>query len=850
MNFFSRVPGWALAVVFCAFAAVLVLGANPFDKQTNAPMGLLAQFNGWHGHDFQYANSHPERSDVLDGLLPVWRATKSSIRNGDNLFWLSKAGGGVPGPLLFTNATLTPAFLVFLLVEDDWLGFYVSNLVKLVLAGFGMFLFLNSFLGKSASLSGSLFFMFCGFHAAWFYWPHMNTSLWIPFVLWAVFQWLTTFQFRWILIFTLVTLLMLLGGFPAVAVYGLYAAGLLSLCLSFQNLYENRIAIVLVSQISLGVALLAVGCFMYLFAYPLWDILSSINLGYRGGMTSPYSFPTDLNLMWDAFAQGLPLVERTNSMGFVAVGLAFLSVFALGSIRESMHKRWMAIWAFSMILLTCSFLITYGLASDSLVSLLPGIGSSSWGRVAIMMNLSVAMLAAIAIEMSVKLIAGRLDRYRRIIPIFFLSLASISVYPQLQMFRAFNQVSHADDFYPMTQSIEHVKLNISPFQSIVADKSFLIGGTLSAYGVKEWFAHSFKSDREKELLSELVVHPFATATSAFFPGEAIRYESDLFQKLGIRYVLTGAGSISPNGGQWLTQRSQSKNPQAQPTPLLSGGSVQQKLRLDVPLAVQAVKVMVATYKQRAQSGLMLKLYNDQEELLAESRVPKSVIIDNQFATFEFAQALDLEAGAYTFEISQDDRNQTSPISLWWTSGLENEGEQIVFRGARKAGAVVYQMLSTAPKGSAKSKWIHIENLESHVFVYENTATPQGAYFISDLARSATISDTGIKTEQTSSNKIAVEYAGDVAGYVVLPARVHPGWKAFINGEEQILLSYLGLLQAVEVDGSHQTITFVYRPPHLQIALLATILGITILFAMFIFSRKNIVVSKRIIQVES
>jgi hypothetical protein len=170
--------------------------------------------------------------------------------------------------------------------------------------------------------------------------------------------------------------------------------------------------------------------------------------------------------------------------------------------------------------------------------------------------------------------------------------------------------------------------------------------------------------------------------------------------------------------------------------------------------------------------------------------------------------------------------------------LENEGEQIVFRGARKAGAVVYQMLSTAPKGSAKSKWIHIENLESHVFVYENTATPQGAYFISDLARSSTISDTGIKTERISSNKIAVEYAGDAAGYVVLPARVHPGWKVLINEEEQALVPYLGLLQAVAVKPGLQAITFVYTPPHLRLAFFASILGLVILFVMFIYLRKS------------
>jgi len=81
-----------------------------------------------------------------------------------------------------------------------------------------MYLFLRLFFGTYASLFGAFVFMFSGFNTAWFFWPHVNTAIWTPWVFLTVYQYIYTDK-KIYLPFIAVTMFMLnVAGFPMIAV--------------------------------------------------------------------------------------------------------------------------------------------------------------------------------------------------------------------------------------------------------------------------------------------------------------------------------------------------------------------------------------------------------------------------------------------------------------------------------------------------------------------------------------------------------------------------------------------------------------------------------------------------------
>ena len=158
------------AYVSIILLALFMLGANPFKSETMAPMDLLVKYPGWQNTGEHLKLVHGERSDILDAKLPIWVSAKIDLYKGELPFW-NHQRGGKPG-FTFTNSLFTPAFFTFALVKDNALGFYLSNVVNVLIGMIGMFLFLRLFLGTIPSLFGSFIFMFSGFNTAWFYWAH------------------------------------------------------------------------------------------------------------------------------------------------------------------------------------------------------------------------------------------------------------------------------------------------------------------------------------------------------------------------------------------------------------------------------------------------------------------------------------------------------------------------------------------------------------------------------------------------------------------------------------------------------------------------------------------------------
>ena len=83
----SRLAILGIAVIGYTLVAMIFLGANPYNGETSAPTGLLSRFSGWSAHTFATRSAHPERSDILDSLIPQWTVLKKALISGQNAFW-------------------------------------------------------------------------------------------------------------------------------------------------------------------------------------------------------------------------------------------------------------------------------------------------------------------------------------------------------------------------------------------------------------------------------------------------------------------------------------------------------------------------------------------------------------------------------------------------------------------------------------------------------------------------------------------------------------------------------------------------------------------------------------------
>src|SRR3546814_355388 len=129
---------------------------------------------------------HPERTDILDALLPAWLDARRQLREGHLPLWNPLRAGGVAGLVDPVHAELTPAFLIFAIAPDPAFGFYFSVLFNLAIAVLGMHLLAGARYSMGAALFSGISYMMCGFIAAWLFWPHTHTAIWIPWLLFAV----------------------------------------------------------------------------------------------------------------------------------------------------------------------------------------------------------------------------------------------------------------------------------------------------------------------------------------------------------------------------------------------------------------------------------------------------------------------------------------------------------------------------------------------------------------------------------------------------------------------------------------------------------------------------------------
>lgn len=847
----------ALAAVLYVVVFAFVLGANPFRNETTGPFDLLVSGPAWRTAVEQAPEViNRQRPDVLDTWLPKWLWAKQELREGRLPLWFPFSSGGHPGFQLLTSAMLTVPFAVFAVVSDGAFGYYLSCLLRLLLAGFGIYLFLRKVLARTAAFWGGLVFALCGFNSAWFYWPQTTTSLCIPWLLWATLGFLRSRHPWWLAGIAGASALMVLGGFPFTTLCGFWAFGILVVVwLSSDIMRTGSSGLVGRAKSSAWAFLVtagaaALGAAACSFALlPLRELLSMVNLSYRGE-TDTLLRLKDLGLLVSFGSD--PDLERTCFVGLPAVlvsvpaavtvflrrrtGIgrtAWVRLSRSGSGDDS--ARWVA--AFALVLTLAAVLVSFGMLPRSLVRLMPGMANNPWHRSVVLVGLGVALLSGTGLDVLLR-VSRRLIR---VIPWHFgramvrpaacgllavLFLAQFS--SQLALFRRFNAVVPASWFFPSTPTTDYLRDNLQPFQSVVAGEAvFQTCGVLTAYGIPEWFARDFRRDEEKQVLSRVVSGPFGSATAAIITTGAFNTNSAYADALGIRYLVMPKDSLN------TARVVHNYRLAGDAPPPLPDYEWAQFIQVPRSMRVTAfscpVQANVGDFPLHLLELVVVSAADGKTLLRAHGTRTKHT--ESGWVDFSFGDGIVLPPGPYVFCLSAHVARGIG-VSSWATPSPAHSDNYLAIDGTPSIYSL--RFLLTGKQEHVSPDW-RVVDTSASLAVLENRRVTGSAYLVGALAMPPdSVRYGNLDVDVERPDRIVVNYSGATSGWVVLPMRAYPGWRARVNGVEVTTGKYLDVLPAIPVSGPAE-IAYEYDPASLKrgtaislAAILVAVAGVAVL----------------------
>lgn len=776
-----------------ALAAVVVLGANPFKAHTITPFDLLVTRQAWSSvapPGVQARN--PERSDVLDGLLPQWITAKKQIRSGEWPLWNPNPAGGSP-ELPFTTALFTPAFAVFTAVPSTALAFYLAIVFNLAVAGIGMYWFLRRRLGWLAAAMGALTFEFCGFHAAWLYWPHVFTSIWLPWLLLAIDRCAEKPTWSRGMAIAAATALVVLGGFPFVASLVLEAGFLYAAILAAARWHAYQPVGRHVFAYASGTAIGFLLCAIPLYAFAHWFL--RFDLDYRQGGGFPLAMAKYLFAPWSYRFQH---VEFTMYVGMLALALAALGVFTIIARRA----RIAPLWAFGVLLFVAAFGLVFNLWPHWLIGWIPGMSSNPWSRAICILDAALIVLAAVGLDY---LASRRWATSHLPVKLLLVAVAVVQVADMANFFHYYNGATRSAYAYPETPAIAYMQKHAGPFDYVIADDSFLSSGTLGAYGLHEWFAHAFSNRPLQHAMVRMAFQPFASRTASILPADQIKFDSRAMSALNVKFIATRSNfdpyAIYPPHAPTSTRTA---------LPPLPANAWTQAIRIDQPgVRLSGISIRLATYQRVGLSGTVtLTLRDAAQQTVASTTIQARGVQDNLMQVFRFQHPVGLSQGTYDLSVGYhpDPRAKGDQLTAWAFNTPERP-TTLAVNGQPQHLMVDYALLAD-PSGDAPFRAVLTADGTT---VFENTASPGGPYFLASIGDQPTAaSGQAVSVVAYRPSAFSLRYQGTSAGFVVIPMGFTRGWQVTADGKPVKYDLKDGLMPAVPVTGP-TTIAFAYEP---------------------------------------
>lgn len=417
----ARTRSWRdwYVLALAAGAALFCLGPSLVGARTLISVNFLTDFLPWSAGGNDSAGHQFCQSDTVDSVMPAIAYTRQQIFSGHLGSWQSLSAGGGPMSALPNTGLLDPLSLPYWILPLRWAPAFVALLCWAAAMG-GTFLFLRRLsVGRAAATLAGFVFATSGFMVMWTNWPQTRTAALIPALFWATDRVATRSRPSDAILLGAVVASMLLGGFPAVTGYALYAAGgyfLIRVLLVRHRDWSDvarRVGLA-AGGLVLGGALSAVQML------PFADFFTAYDPTYRasegrlglplGGLATTFAPATNglcvVGKSGLATAYGpVNPVELVAYVGSAAVVLAVLgAAFVLG--RERLDQRGIR----GFFAAVCVGLGVVGWASPtarSVAAKLPVFSNNFIGRARSLLGFGLAVLAAFGFDWLTSRRAGR-----------------------------------------------------------------------------------------------------------------------------------------------------------------------------------------------------------------------------------------------------------------------------------------------------------------------------------------------------------------------------------------------------------------------------------------------------------
>ena len=146
-----------------------------------------------------------------------------------------------------------------------------------------------------------------------------------------------------------------------------------------------------------------------------------------------------------------------------------------------------------------------------------------------------------------------------------------------------------------------------------------------------------------------------------------------------------------------------------------------------------------------------------------------------------------------------------------------EGSKIDFKSPLlNAFGVKYLLIHEQPLAILQDEKLgeiyDVKKLEKNILTIENLQAPSGAYFIHNLSSSPVdIVTDGVSAFTENDSIIHIESRVKKPGWLVLPIRYFPGWRASSGSKILSIEKYLDVFPAVQIDKSTRKVKFEYIP---------------------------------------
>lgn len=388
------------AAVFAA-AVVALLGPSLAGTHVALPHDIHLEHLPWRATQQPGgAAANPELRDTIDTYYPVQHEIFSRLRAGRDVTWLRAVSLGFPGMQFVGWGALSPFNAPALVAPFD-LAWSWSQGLRLFTAMGGAYLLVRSFgAGRPAATVAGVSFGLSGFMVGWLGWPQSHVGAVVPWLLWTVRRTAAADAPWWGLpALTVAATALWLGGFPALALYGLVAAlpvaghALAGLRGHGRRLAGRR-AVAVAAGVGLG------GLLAAFTLLPTGELLGELDLSARQGAWRARVTPEAL---WTFLVPGLygDVVEHPRWVGGAyveTVGYAGVATLLLALPAWLLSPRRAGVWLFTGLGVGFG-LLAYGFPPFVAVARsLPGFSTNAPTRVLLLAALAIAVVGGLGAD--------------------------------------------------------------------------------------------------------------------------------------------------------------------------------------------------------------------------------------------------------------------------------------------------------------------------------------------------------------------------------------------------------------------------------------------------------------------